>query len=229
MKYEVYCDESCIEAIFDKEAHKYSVIGGVWIPAHYRKELKEELNVIKEKYAIKGELKWNKVSPKYIDLYKEIVSLFFSSCNIRFRVIVLDASNINNEVYNQSSGELGFYKFYYQLIQHWLYDNNAYSIFLDHKINAYKSRVHELWRILRYSTNADIENVQALPSEESVIIQLADILTGAVAARFNCNTTSVAKKEVIKLIETSLGHPISPTKRDEQKFNVFRMNLERRW
>lgn len=24
MKYEVYCDESCLEAIFDKNAHKYA-------------------------------------------------------------------------------------------------------------------------------------------------------------------------------------------------------------
>ena len=32
MNYEVYCDESCVEALFDKESHKYAVIGGVWIP-----------------------------------------------------------------------------------------------------------------------------------------------------------------------------------------------------
>lgn len=229
MKYEVYCDESCIEAIFDKNAHKYSVIGGIWIPADYRSELKQELNAIKDKYGVKGEIKWNKVSPKFVDMYKDIVDLFFNSFKIRFRAIVLDASKIDNEAFNQNSGELGFYKFYYQLIQHWLYDNNEYSIFLDHKINAYKGRVFELGRILNYSTNAVIENVQALPSEQSAIIQLADILTGAVAAKFNAKTTSVAKKEVIDLIETYIGHDISPTVKNEQKFNVFNINLRKGW
>ena len=33
MNYEVYCDESCVEALFDKESHRYAVIGGVWIPS----------------------------------------------------------------------------------------------------------------------------------------------------------------------------------------------------
>lgn len=56
--------------------------------------------------------------------------------------------------------------------------DTEYAIFLDHKINAYKSRVHELGQILNYATDAVITNVQAIPSEESVIIQLADVLQG---------------------------------------------------
>ena len=36
MKYEIYSDESCIEAIYDKQAHQYTAIGGIWIPAEYR-------------------------------------------------------------------------------------------------------------------------------------------------------------------------------------------------
>lgn len=229
MKYEIYSDESCLEAIFDKEAHSYTVIGGVWIPAEYRGELKNALNSIKVKHNVRGEIKWNKVSPKYINLYKEVVDLFINSGRIRFRAIVIDASKINNELFNQNNAELGFYKFYYQLIQHWLFDNNEYSIFLDHKINAYKSRVHELGKILNYSTNATITNVQALPSEESVIIQLADVLTGIVAAKFNSNTTSVAKQELIGQIESYLGHEIAPTVKNEQKFNVFSINLRKGW
>ena len=169
MKYEIYSDESCIEAIYDKQAHQYTAIGGIWIPAEYRRSLKNDITAIKDKYSVMGELKWNKVSPKYLELYKEVINLFFNSYSIRFRAIVIDASKIDNERFNKSSGELGFYKFYYQLIQHWLYDNNEYAIFLDHKINAYKSRVHELGKILNYSTNATITNVQALPSGESLI------------------------------------------------------------
>ena len=60
MNYEVYCDESCVEALFDKESHKYAVIGGVWIPQESRSELKSALNKIKVKYNLLGEMKWQK-------------------------------------------------------------------------------------------------------------------------------------------------------------------------
>ncbi len=38
MKYEIYCDESCWEALYDKKSHQYAVIGGVWIPSEFRQE-----------------------------------------------------------------------------------------------------------------------------------------------------------------------------------------------
>lgn len=48
MNYEVYCDESCVEAIFDKSSHKYAVIGGIWIPSESRNDIKAALNKLKE-------------------------------------------------------------------------------------------------------------------------------------------------------------------------------------
>ena len=59
MNYEVYCDESCVEALFDKESHRYAVIGGVWIPSECRSELKNALNKIKVKYNLLGRYKKN--------------------------------------------------------------------------------------------------------------------------------------------------------------------------
>ena len=40
MKYEIYCDESCWEALYDKDSHQYASIGGIWIPAEKRQEMK---------------------------------------------------------------------------------------------------------------------------------------------------------------------------------------------
>lgn len=229
MKYEIYCDESCVEAIFDKDAHKYAAIGGIWIPADFRQELKTSLNEIKAKHDIKGEFKWNKVSPMTVEMYKEIISFFFNSLNIRFRIILLESEKINNKMFNENCPELGFYKFYYQLISHWLYCGNEYSIFLDYKVNANRHRVNELKKILNCSSNSVVQSTQALPSDESVAIQLADILTGAVCAKFNERTTSDAKLSIIKHIESLLGHEIMNTSKDEFKFNVFNMNLRQDW
>jgi len=43
MDIEVYCDESGIEALTNKLAHKYIAIGGIWITADQREALKSGL------------------------------------------------------------------------------------------------------------------------------------------------------------------------------------------
>ena len=229
MKYEVYCDESCLEAIFDKNAHKYAAIGGIWLPKDMREEMKTCIKEIKSKYSVMGELKWNKVTPKYLDMYKEIIDVFFNKYNIRFRTIIVESQVINNERYNQSCGELGFYKFYYQLLNKWLYPSKEYDIFLDYKVNGYRQRLHELHRILNNATMAKISNLQALPSHESLLIQMADILTGVVSAKFNGEVTSEAKLSLIKYVESYLGHEIKETGPKENKMNIFNINLQRGW
>ncbi|OQX73205.1 MAG: hypothetical protein B6D64_14180 [Bacteroidetes bacterium 4484_276] len=69
MNFEIYCDESGLEALNRKDAHLFSAIGGIWLPASYRSLLKENMYAIKEKYKIHGELKWKKLSPSYINFY----------------------------------------------------------------------------------------------------------------------------------------------------------------
>ena len=88
MNYEVYCDESGIEALFDKNAHKYTVIGGIWIPKEYRGQLKKDLNEIKHRFNVWGEIKWNKISPAYLDMYKEVIDLFFKSPKLDFEPLL---------------------------------------------------------------------------------------------------------------------------------------------
>lgn len=227
MNYEVYCDESCVEALFDKESHKYAVIGGVWIPSESRSELKIALNKIKEKYNLLGEMKWQKISPSTIDMYKEIIATFFTSDNIRFRAICINSANLDHNKFNQGSGELGFYKFYYLLIQQWLVNDNTYNIFVDYKVNGNRHRVKDLGNILQKTTMATVKQIQSLPSHESILIQLADILSGAVASAHNNENTSEAKLAIRSLIEEYLGHKITGTSRLEQKFNIFDINLKK--
>jgi len=230
MKLEIYCDESGIEALSDKSAHKYIAIGGIWIPSAYRAELKDKVNEIKRKYNVYGELKWNKVSPKYKDLYCDLIDYFFSTFRTRFRVILVNAEKVDNDFFNNSSAELGFYKFYYQLINHWINDGCEYNIFLDHKSNGNRNRIKDLKSCLENSNyNAQVLQVQTLHSHESIGIQLADVLTGAVAAKFNNVIVSSAKKEIIQRIEYHIKEEIKPTRRTEGKFNVFDINLKKGW
>jgi hypothetical protein len=76
---------------------------------------------------------------------------------------------------------------------------------------------------------AKISNLQALPSHESLLIQMADILTGVVSAKFNGEVTSEAKLALIKYVESYLGHEIKETGPKENKMNIFNINLQRGW
>ena len=230
MKYEIYCDESCWEALYDKDSHNYAAIGGVWIPADKRQEAKTLIVNLKKKYGLYGEIKWNHICPKSIEMYKELVRMFFDNEQFRFRAICIKSADVNHDLFNAGNGELGFYKFYFQLIHHWMLMGNSYQIFLDYKTNGYQHRVQELGKILNNASTAELTKIQALPSEESVLIQLADVLTGAVASAFNNPTlTSDSKQSIRELIEKRLGHNIMGTPAGESKFNVFNINLRKDW
>lgn len=231
MNFEVYCDESGLEALTKKDAHLFVAIGGIWIPAEHRKTLKEGIGSIKDIHNIKGELKWQKFSPAYYELYKDVIDFFFLSGYIRFRVVLIEAGKVDNFKFNNEDAELGFYKFYYQLLHHWIYDFNNYDIFLDLKVNRITGRLKVLKRVLDNSNlTSNISQVQGLPSEQSLGIQLADVLTGMVSAKFNSEITSLAKLNLIQYIEDKyLGKPITATPKWEEKFNVFRMNLKGGW
>lgn len=230
MEFEVYCDESGLEALTNKSEHRFTAIGSIWLPAENREQLKQELNAIKARYNIKGELKWNKISPAYMALYRDVLTYFFKAEHIRFRVIMIEAEKADALSFHNGDVELGFYKFYYHLLHHWLFDNNNYNIFIDLKVNRNKGRLNELKRLLEEANRTStVAQVQGLPSEQSLGIQLADVLTGIAAAKFNNKIVSPAKKELIQVVETLIGHPIEPTSKHEEKFNIFQIDMEGGW
>ncbi len=231
MDFEVYCDESGLEALANKGAHSFTVIGSIWLPADKRDDLKTGLSAIKESHGIKGELKWNKISPSYLALYKEVLNFFFESPYIRFRAILIEAAKADALTFHNGDVELSFYKFYYQLLHHWLFDNNEYSIFVDLKVNRNKGRLKELKRLLEEANRTStVIQVQALPSEQSLGIQLADVLTGLVSAKFNQKITSEAKNSLINMVEdVYLKRTMIPTSKWEEKFNIFLIDMEGGW
>lgn len=231
MNFEVYCDESGVEALSDKQAHKFMAIGGVWMPSEYRTTFKEQLNAIKDKHSIRGEFKWQKLSPAYLAFYEDLIAFFFNAPEVRFRAIVVEASKIDHVKFNNADAELGFYKFYYQLLHHWIFDFNKYDIFIDLKVNRDSKRLTKLREVLSNANlTSSVRQVQGLPSEQSLGIQLADVLTGLVSSKLNGGATGEAKNRLIKIVEKDyIDKPISPTPKWEEKFNVFKINLQGGW
>jgi len=233
MDFDVYCDESRPDVFSSKKNNaRYMVIGSLWLPTALRDEMKQAIHDLRDRYKIGGEFKWRKVTPSRRDFYLELVSWFMDQDDqLRFRCIAVDHSQVDLALHHNDDQELGFYKFYYQMLHHWILDFNCYSIFCDFKQNREPDRLAVLQRCLSYSNlSSSIERVQAIRSRESVLLQLTDVLTGIASARLNnILTRDTAKFDLVHVLEARLGCEIRHTLRGEQKFNVFVIDLAGGW
>ena len=233
MDFDVYCDESHPDLLISQKSNaRFIVIGSLWLKQETRKTFKKEINEFKKQYFVGGEIKWGKVSPSRFEFYKQLISWFFDKGhNLRFRAIVIDREKVNLLTYHDNDQELGFYKFYYQLLHHWITDFNCYHIFCDFKVNRKKDRLHTLKQCLGNSNlSSTVPFVQAVRASESVLIQMADLLTGLVSAKYNHSCLSQSPKGLlIQKCEDYLKKPISATGAQENKFNVFEINLKGGW
>jgi len=233
MEIEVYCDESYPDLLSSRSKQaKYMVIGSLWLPRQNRETCKQAIHFLRNQYKVGGEFKWTKVSPSRLNFYKAVVSWFVEQGeDVRFRCIAIDSNKVDLLLFHENDQELGFYKFYYQVLHHWIHECNDYSIFCDFKSNRRRDRLHVLQRCLHHSNlSANISSIQAVRSLESVLIQTTDVLTGIASARINKKLSSgTAKSELVAHAEEALGRKIGPTPLCEKKFNVFRINFGERW
>lgn len=237
MIYDIYCDESRQDLLINKEAitpnNKYACIGGLMLPRSKRKNLKKQIAELRIKHGVFGELKWGTVSNNKIDFYKELIDLFFSfGDDLLFRNVVINTVNIDNDKFNESDPELGYYKFYYQLIYHWISITykygSRYYIYTDYKTNKINNRQEVLKAVLNRSWPNTVKLIQSIDSKESDILQLQNVLMGAVGYKYNWKDCghSQAKIQLVKYIEKKLGHSICATSKNEKKFNVFNIILK---
>jgi len=233
MNFEVYCDETLPDLFTSAHPQaQYLMIGSLWLPADIRNDIKARIADLRQRHNVYGEIKWRKISPARQGFYIDLVDLFMSfGLDLRFRCIAVDRQDINMELHN-GDAELGFYKFYYQVLHHWILDNNEYRIFCDLKRNRDRERLATLKRVLGYTNRSStIRDVQSLPSGEVALLQLCDVLLGAASSRLNDRQNmGAAKVAVVEHLERRLNRPrLQPTSRAENKFNIFRIQLGGGW
>jgi len=228
MQYVVYCDESRHDAGPDC---RFMAIGGLWVPRTRKVELTKAARQLFRELGLGSEVKWKKVSRQRADAYKRIVDFFFSDPDLRFRVIVVDQMKFDPERHG-GDRELGFYKFYYELLVHWLEQGNEYLILLDFKQNQSAHRYHDLRTVLtrRLKGNAQILDLTVIDSRETPLAQVCDLLTGAIAATW-CDSLrpGSAKEELAKHIAS--WRDVSSLKTaslspEFSKFNVFQIESQ---
>jgi hypothetical protein len=232
----IYCDESCH---LENDKEKVMVLGAVYCPASKKSEIFQMLSELKKKHNLipknkknpNGnrayyELKWNKISLAKINYFKDVLDYFFTDDDLNFRVLVVpDKSKLDYEKFNHTHDTF-YYKMYFSMLKVILNPDKAHHIYIDIKDTRSREKVHKLEQVLRNDkydyAKEIIKKVQQVRSHEVELIQLADLLTGAVSYVNRGLSDSMAKNILIEHIRHRSKYALTKsTLIREQKFNIF--------
>ncbi len=234
MEHNIYCDESCH---LENDGEKYMVLGGIICAKNDRNIIKNNIIDIKRKNNIKdmAEIKWNKVSKSKIIYYKQLIDYFFNSDLLRFRAMIINKSQLNHEKFNQTHDDW-YYKMYYELLKNLIEPKDYNYIYLDIKDTKSAKKVENVKKYLNIKMAEyeykPIKHIQSINSQESSIMQLTDLLIGAIGYRnremYKKENSSIAKKELMEYISEKSGYSLlKSTLLSEKKFNLFHIILDR--
>ncbi|MEA4826903.1 MAG: DUF3800 domain-containing protein [Clostridium sp.] len=221
--FNIYCDESCH---LKNDKQKAMVLGAICCDKNKAKEINEDIRKIKIKHGLSRsfEIKWTKVSPGKLNFYKEIIDYFFSNDSLNFRTVVFP--NKNDLYYNKYSHDDLYYIMYYYLLREVIHPKHENFIYLDIKDTKSAAKVKKLHDVMCnniYDFSQDIiKRIQNVRSHECEVLQLTDLLIGAVGyINRGCNE-SKSKLELVELIKQNTGYLLTKsTLLREQKFNIF--------
>lgn len=183
------------------------LIGAIYCPKNKVREITNHIMELKEKHGIKRhcELKWTKISKSKESFYEELVQYFFIEDDLKFRAIVCDKTLLNHQAYNQTHDEW-YHKIYYDMLKYIFTPIGSYNIFADIKdTNSY----HNLQKVLYFlhikfidERGTVIKKIQPVRSYESTILQIADIITGALSYYYRNLDTNSAKLKIVNILKT---------------------------
>ncbi len=224
--YNLYIDETC-HLEYDKQS--VMCIGYTKIAHNDYLKVKDDLKKIKLKHKSATEIKWSKVSLSRIELYKDWIDYFFDQ-NIAFRcILVKNKRNLDHDKFNRGDHNAFYYKMIYLLL-HNKYVNPSdeqYRVILDIKDSRGIERLKELDDCLNPSEeDKSFVYFQHIRSHENELIQLTDLLIGAVGFKARKEHTksdaSKVKCELIDYLEKKSGYSLDEgTIPWESKFNIF--------
>jgi hypothetical protein len=224
-EFNIYCDESCH---LENDGQKAMALGGIWCPKAKARSFNEAIRALKEKHDLSRdyEIKFHKVSMHKIAFFIELLDLFFDNADLHFRCLVIpDKSILNHDKFNHSHDDF-YYKMYFDMLKVILDPSACYNIYLDIKDTRSQGKVDKLTDVLRnnhYDFEREIiKKIQQAHSHEIELLQLTDLITGALSYLHRGINTSEAKLLLIKHIQTRSGYPLKhSTLYRESKMNIF--------
>jgi hypothetical protein len=228
--FNIYCDESChLESARITPENRFMVLGGISCPISEKTEIFKRIKDIKTENSMNNtsEIKWTKISKGKLSAYKDIINYFFDCDNLSFRCIVVDKEQLNHANFNQNHDDF-YYKIYWQMLEWFIEPKNKYNIYLDIKDSLGVIKVDNLHKVLcnsKHDFNREIiKKIQEVRSHEVAIMQLTDLLIGAVSfsKRYPKGGKSNSKNEIVNLIRQRSSFSLqASTSLGARKFNIF--------
>jgi hypothetical protein len=224
--FNIYCDESCH---LQRDGIPVMVLGALWCKQERAGAIARRIRDIKEKHDLKPEfeIKWTKVSPAKVDFYVDLVDYFFDEDDLHFRcVIIPDKALLNHAAYGQDH-DTWYYKMCFTLMEPLIDPQSGYHVYLDIKdtrSEIKRAKLEQVLRNWRHDAHGHIiRRVQQIRSHESDLMQMADLLLGAVCHHNRNLTGSRAKAEVIRRIQRRSNKSLTATTwLRESKVNILR-------
>jgi hypothetical protein len=184
---------------------------------------KAHLRMLRSKYKVKGEIKWSSLSGSQYPFYADLIDYFFSN-DLNFRAVIVDKSQIDESRQDFTFDDF-YFRMYYQLLHHKLDLGNCYNVYFDIKDTRSHHKLVRLKDMLKW--NASIRNFQFIRSHESPLMQLTDLIMGAINYKLRGESKVMAKNKLIAKIETHCKRPITQaTPKHFDKFNLFFIDLK---
>ena len=218
MLYHIYCDES------RQSRDRFMLLGGIILPATNVEVFNETMRKFRSEQRMFAELKWTKVTNQKLEQYKKFVDYFFALNNtdkLHFHSIIIDNHQVNYKKFSKGNKELGFYKFYYNLLLHCFgknycrhEENNRFIVHMDYRNSSYS--LGTLKVVLNRGMNKKFSvssnpfvSIEPRDSRKSELIQVNDIILGAIGFQKNgydlLAPTRKSKKELVKYIAEQAG------------------------
>ena len=219
--FNIYCDESCH---LENDHKDFMFLGSVNCSYLQVERHCKRINELKKEHNFYAEIKWTKVSRSKIRFYLDLVDYFFDT-DLKFRAIGINKSKINNDIFLQTYDDF-YYKMYYQLLYYNINSLYSYNVYLDIKDTLSAHKVRKLREILNTKLGV-FRNVQNIRSHESLLMQLADFLMGAISYNINvAEHKNIAKKQIIEKIKRHTKmQDLGKTNYDD-KLNLFFIELK---
>lgn len=216
-----YCDESCH---LENDKQPFMFIGYVSCAYNQVKLHSKNIRQLKAKHHVFYETKWSGLSKSAYPLYNDLIEYFFAT-DLQFRAIVIDKDKLKHDKFGQNHDDF-YYKMYFQLLSKKLDPECNYNVYLDIKDTRSAKKVNGLKDFLN-KNYITVRNLQNIRSHESELMQLTDIITGALSYYLRGLDTVIAKNKLIEKIQQHSKQPLTrSTAVNQEKFNLFFIDLK---
>ncbi|WP_243980451.1 DUF3800 domain-containing protein [Methylobacterium sp. E-045] len=213
--YAFFCDEAGISN------DRYTVVGGLCVHRSTIDIIRANIGAFRAKTNMTKELKWTKITDQKEAEYISLVDYFFAMNNInhcQFHCVIFDNHAWQHRKYNNGDSDVGLSKLYYQLLNHRFARNCASNGTLYVRLDKRNSStsLNDMRDMLNFAcakdhgiTGSPFKLIESADSKECDILQLNDVILGAVCAAKNgkhiLETTRKSKRTIAQLVLDKSG------------------------